>query len=174
MPLVLNHNDLYGGNILWATHTPEIILIDFEFSGPNLLGMDLINFINELMSDYHHPHAPFFKIRTSLFPKLQDLREMVHFFLFMHFNPELVKDIPNDHNFCQTVRIIPEFVAFDQDLVEKWVKLVPLFGQIVNAFWFWWSLYCFIPREISFDFGEFAKAKYEVFQFYKNLDMDSY
>ena len=172
VPTVLCHNDVDSTNILWETSSPKIHLIDFEYSTPNLLGMDLISLMNELMCEYNTPEPPHFKISSSKYPSTQHIREMVHFYLFMYSNPSLVKDLATDQNFTETIRKLPQFAAFNKDIVDKWMRLVPLLGQILASYRLMWTLFYFVPREVPFDFGEFSKAKIWYFQFYKGLKLE--
>lgn len=129
--------------------------------------MDLVNFINELFTDYEFPKQPFFKVNLKNYPSSIEIREMIQFYLFMFYNQDLVKNIPNDEKFPSKVRSMIEYKEFDQKLVDQYFDLVPLYGQIINAFWFFWSLFYMIPRNIGFDFGQFAVSKYELYHWFK-------
>jgi thiamine kinase-like enzyme len=52
-PLVICHNDLQVGNIIWNNSSNSVQLIDFEHSGPNMRAYDIANFLCELCFSYH-------------------------------------------------------------------------------------------------------------------------
>lgn len=49
---VLCHNDLINGNLLNATETDQLALIDFEYAGFGFPETDLYNFMIESTYDY--------------------------------------------------------------------------------------------------------------------------
>jgi thiamine kinase-like enzyme len=51
--LVICHNDLQVGNIIWNPSSNSVQLIDFEHSGPNMRAYDIANFLCELCFSYH-------------------------------------------------------------------------------------------------------------------------
>jgi thiamine kinase-like enzyme len=51
-PLVICHNDLQVGNIIFNSSSGSVQLIDFEHSGPNMRAYDLSNFLCELCFSY--------------------------------------------------------------------------------------------------------------------------
>jgi thiamine kinase-like enzyme len=51
--LVICHNDLQVGNIIWKPSSNSVQLIDFEHSGPNMRAYDIANFLCELCFSYH-------------------------------------------------------------------------------------------------------------------------
>ena len=56
--MVISHNDLCEANILFDTVNKKHVLIDLEYSGPNPLGMDVLNIFNELMFKYEGDFSP--------------------------------------------------------------------------------------------------------------------
>ncbi|PRT56205.1 Choline kinase [Wickerhamiella sorbophila] len=68
--LVLAHNDTQYGNILRVeppkgsplimpqNEHRQLVVIDFEYSGPNVPAYDIVNHFCEWMGDYHHPTMP--------------------------------------------------------------------------------------------------------------------
>ena len=161
---------MYTGNILWEQKKFKFHLIDFEYVAPNFLGMDLINFVDELLCDYTHPEPPYFKVSQENIPNSADLKEMVHFYLFMYYHMDQVRDMEIDDEFIDKVKGLPTYVGFDQQLVERYMALIPLYGMLINAYWFWWGLYN-LDRKIGFDFVEFSKVKYDLFIFFKTLKL---
>ncbi len=69
--LVLSHNDISPANLLLAK-TNEVgekgrmQLIDYEYCGLNYRGYDLAVLIEDIVTDYQHPHYPTFKMHTEL------------------------------------------------------------------------------------------------------------
>ncbi|KAI9243999.1 kinase-like domain-containing protein [Phascolomyces articulosus] len=51
-PIVFGHGDTQYGNILRLTGTNDLVLVDFEYSGYNPRGLDLVNHFCEWMYDY--------------------------------------------------------------------------------------------------------------------------
>ncbi|CDK27046.1 unnamed protein product [Kuraishia capsulata CBS 1993] len=68
--LVFCHNDTQYGNLLFYTPLglekkgkvtdQELVVIDFEYSGPNLPAYDITNHFCEWMANYHHPTQSYY------------------------------------------------------------------------------------------------------------------
>ena len=159
VPITLAHNDMFYRNILWEKSSGIYHLIDFEYSAPNYLGIDIINFCNEIMIDYSHPKAPYFIFKQENFPMMNKIRELFQFYLFMYKNPELVRSIPQDQKLLDFVRGHEDYKNIDPAEIDLYMSLVPIYGQLINIFWFWWALYTFKVEGINFDFMEFAFLK---------------
>ena len=52
-PLVLCHNDLLLGNILYDENSNVVHFIDFEYAGPNYQAYDIANHFNEISGIQH-------------------------------------------------------------------------------------------------------------------------
>lgn len=173
VPIVFSHNDFYYRNILWEKEKNKFHLIDFEYVSPNYLMIDLVNFLNELISDYDHPEAPFYKYSPSDFPDNKDIREMVKFYIYLYEKYDSLKeDILNHPEFIAKVKNSHDYLHFDKEIVEKYVSLIPLFGKLINIFWFYWSLYIFETPLVDFDMVEFAQYKMKLFEFYSTLKIE--
>lgn len=86
---VFCHNDTQYGNILRLdppkgspllrpqNEHRQLVVIDFEYSGPNNRAYDIANHFCEWMSDYHHPTMPH-HIWTERYPNLEQQRRFVN------------------------------------------------------------------------------------------------
>ena len=46
---VLTHNDVLHGNILWDLNNLKYLLIDFEYGGLNIIGINFLQTINNIL-----------------------------------------------------------------------------------------------------------------------------
>jgi thiamine kinase-like enzyme len=166
--LVLSHNDLFYRNIILDSDKNRYVLIDFEYAGYNPFGMDVFQFVNEFLIDYNHPEPPFFKLQMDQYPKEAYLRELIRFYFFFWQHKELVADMPDSDSMLDFVRASPEFKAIEEKKVSEILGLFPYFGVITNMFWFYWGLYLFKVENISLDYVEFSKAKYQMIKYFQS------
>lgn len=87
--LVFCHNDTQYGNILRAippkgspllepqNEHRKLVVIDFEYSGPNVPAYDIANHFCEWMGDYHHPTLPH-KIWTERYPSKEQQMNFIN------------------------------------------------------------------------------------------------
>ncbi|KNC45970.1 choline/ethanolamine kinase [Thecamonas trahens ATCC 50062] len=76
----LCHNDLHGGNIM-ATADDEVVLIDVEYAGYSMVGVDLGNMACEMMHSYECENHPGFVVRADEFPSPETRAAMVACYL---------------------------------------------------------------------------------------------
>lgn len=81
-PVVFCHNDLQGGNVLFADQATDTIparitIIDWEYAHYNFRGFDLGNHFNEWMFDYSSTEKPGFAHNFGNYPSKE---EQFHFF----------------------------------------------------------------------------------------------
>ncbi|GFR88621.1 choline/ethanolamine kinase [Elysia marginata] len=81
-PVVFCHNDLQGGNVLFADQSSDtvpakITIIDWEYAHYNFRGFDLGNHFNEWMFDYSSTGKPGFEHNFKHYPSRE---EQFHFF----------------------------------------------------------------------------------------------
>ncbi|TPX13942.1 uncharacterized protein E0L32_005642 [Thyridium curvatum] len=87
--LVFAHNDTQHGNILRiqpddeksplmqpAKQHKRLIVIDFEYAGPNLPGLEFANHFTEWTYDYLSPVAPY-ACHTALYPSVEEQRRFI-------------------------------------------------------------------------------------------------
>ncbi len=160
--LVLSHNDLFYRNIIFGTEKSKYVLIDFEYAGYNPLGMDIFQFVNEFLIDYDIDEAPFFKLQLDQYPSEASLRDLIRFYLFFSKHKSMVDGMPDSNEMIQFVRETEEFKEISDSSVSDILRLFPYFGVITNIFWFYWGLYLFEIENISLNYVEFAKAKYQM------------
>lgn len=87
--LVFAHNDTQYGNILRFLPPPgspllaprnehrQLVVIDFEYSAPNVRGLELANHFCEWMSDYHDADRPHY-IHEDKFPNVEEQLNLIH------------------------------------------------------------------------------------------------
>jgi len=63
--LVLSHNDLLKGNILFRAKDKKIFFIDFDFICYNYSSFDIASFFHELQFDYDVKEPPYFSWRKG-------------------------------------------------------------------------------------------------------------
>ena len=77
----LTHNDMIHGNILWDIEKEKYQLIDFEYTGFNLLGADIINLCLESAYEYDTPKWPYFEREFSLIGSDDHMEELIRFYV---------------------------------------------------------------------------------------------
>lgn len=129
--LVFAHNDTQYGNLLRLLPPPgspllrprnehkQIVVIDFEYSGANVRGVDIANQFCEWMSDYHHPEHPHFADETK-FPTREEQLNLIQGYV--------------EHG----------SVDFDEDKMaletEQLFRQAELWRPAVNAHWCIWGI----------------------------------
>lgn len=78
---VLTHNDMIHGNILWNIEKEKYQLIDFEYSGFNLLGADIINLCLESAYEYDTAQWPFFEREFPLIGSDEHMDRLIHHYI---------------------------------------------------------------------------------------------
>jgi len=63
--LVLNHNDVHRLNILKNINDGELMILDHEYAGLNLIGVDIVNYLIESNFDYTKKEYPFFSFNNQ-------------------------------------------------------------------------------------------------------------
>ena len=112
--LVLSHNDLHKGNIMFHRENNKIKFLDMEFCKLNLFGLDFVNFVIELNFDYSN--YPLF-----IYEKI-DFEEKYK--LYYRFYQVSLKTLD-----------LEEFYG-SFDYFKNLVKLCSLFWIIVESYYF--------------------------------------
>lgn len=165
LPLVLSHNDMYYRNFLW--NGLKFDLIDFEYSGINLFGLDVLNFHTELLYDYDFNTYPFFQLNYDQ-EHFSDasLTRVYKYFVFFYNNPGF--KLP-EHNIAQSIDSLPEFVNMNMEIVNKLVSFKKLYGIIINCFWVLWSFYNISQSSAYFDFLQYENSRFSLLsKFYQS------
>ncbi|RMZ86490.1 hypothetical protein DV736_g6285, partial [Chaetothyriales sp. CBS 134916] len=98
--LVFAHNDTQYGNLMRlvpsgespllqpSNHHKQLVVIDFEYAGPNTVGLEFANHFTEWCYNYHHPDKPW-ACNTHAYPSLEEQYRFVRSYV-MHrpqYNP---------------------------------------------------------------------------------------
>lgn len=159
---ILSHNDLFFRNILFDQQRKVFQLIDFEYVGYNPFGMDIFHFINEWLVDYNYPQEPFYKLSLENYPGDDQIRLMIHFYLFFYKHADLIEGFEENAKLLEFVRTTKEFSLITQTEISAIFDLFPYFGIITNVYWYYWALRIFKLEGINFDYAEFANSKFEM------------
>ncbi|KAG2222828.1 hypothetical protein INT45_000443 [Circinella minor] len=75
-PIVFGHGDTQYGNILRLTGSNDLVLVDFEYSGYNPRGLDLVNHFCEWTYDYQSETVSA-QMQWELFPSIEKQRNFL-------------------------------------------------------------------------------------------------
>mmetsp|Transcript_17447 Transcript_17447/g.59269 ORF Transcript_17447/g.59269 Transcript_17447/m.59269 type:complete len:378 (+) Transcript_17447:75-1208(+) len=128
--LVLTHNDMLSGNILWSEGWPRVRLIDYEYAGPSYRAYDMANHFCE--------HAGFSADFEAGFPG-EDVRRR---FLAAYLRGSGV-----------------EPAQADGGAAEGWEVALEHFVLLSHLFWGVWSLVQASLSSIDFDFLGYAELR---------------
>lgn len=125
---VLSHNDLLPGNILFDLNLKKYQFIDFEYSGFNIIGADIVNILIESTYTYDTGVWPDFKRNNTLFGSSEELEQLIHFYLayfklFMYknykINFEYLNKIPSHLKTMLTLDFSLSYFSEDEHLLSK-------------------------------------------------------
>ncbi len=168
--MVLSHNDLVYTNLIYKMPQKEFILIDFEYSGYNPMGMDIFNIINEDLIDYNCDDCPNRRVLFENYPKDDTIKELIHFYLyFLEFGHTLL-NYQHDSKFIESIREDPRFQNIKESEILKLFNRFPYFGVITNIYWYYWSLYWFENKDINFNYLKFSECKFDCVEFFLKLE----
>ena len=163
--MYLCHNDPNPTNFLFLKNEKNFKLIDFEYSGYNPLGMDILNMICEYMIDYSCPNPPCKKVFFENYPKEKYIKRLIKFFLF--FKDFKIKPIKN----IKDINDI-EKMNFFKEISDKEIDAIYLrfdyFGILCNIFWFYWALYFHGTNNLHFDYLTFASCRFKLVEFFES------
>jgi choline kinase len=103
----------------------NLVVIDFEYSGPNFPGFDIANHFCEWMHDYNHPTASY-AIDTNDFPSIEEQLNFNYSYVLFR-NPEFV-DITKANT--QNLRVLETQSRLIYNQVIDWRPAVSLFWSL--------------------------------------------
>lgn len=126
--MVFCHNDTQQGNIMVEKKTcfnkePNIIFIDYEYSGPNFLAFDLSNFLTECMHDYQVDSTQSYKCLKSRYPSQEKILIFLNSYLDCKYGDN---NIP-----LQTTQI--------EELKKLYNQIIKWRG-VTQLFWALWAI----------------------------------
>jgi len=136
-PIVLCHNDIHSGNIIYNESTSQLSLVDYEYSGPNYLTSDIANHFCEF--------AGVEEVDYSRYPNEQVQKRWIEIYL-----KEAAK---LQGRSCNNAEILSEEV---QEVYEDVCRLV----MGCHLFWIVWSLFQAEHSTIEFDFMDYAILRF--------------
>jgi len=137
--LVLNHNDVHKLNLLCIEGRDKIYILDHEYAGLNLIGIDIVNFLIETNYDYTIDVFPYYEYS----PELIDLQ--AYYKIFLKFVDEFILKHQQ-----VSARVTEEIEKYMEEIknFEYFLRLV----RVVSLFWLSWSA-------VKIDFDAFEKKK---------------
>lgn len=161
--LKLCHNDILGGNIIFDKLKNQFKLIDFEFSGFGCVYTDIYNFLIESIIEYNDNINFGFAIHQDQFPNNEQLKEIIHFYLFFKKFGEKYKNAQDNQETINQVKQSSEYKQITQADIDAVFKNIFLVGTITNLFWSLWAFYIYGREGIVFKYYEFGFQRYEDF-----------
>ena len=161
--IVLCHNDLLSGNILFNLESQQLALIDFEYGGFSFPENDIFNMLIESTYDYAVTEGLGYEQDQSTFPSNDQLKEILQFYLFFRkhwseFKNE--KDLPETvEKYRQDLRM----KEVDQKELDALFRRFFLLGNITNMYWSIWSFFIFKKEGKIFNYLEFGFQRYRDF-----------
>jgi thiamine kinase-like enzyme len=161
--IVLCHNDLLSGNVLFDLEKQQLALIDFEYGGYSFPENDIYNMLIESTYDYAITDGLGYEQDMSTFPSDDQLKEILRFYLFFRkhwkeFKNE--KDLPEN---AERYRQDPRMKDVDQKELDALLKRFFLLGNITNIYWSIWSFFIFKKEGKIFNYLEFGFHRYRDF-----------
>jgi len=145
--LVINHNDVHRLNIMKNISNGELMILDHEYAGLNLIGVDIVNYLIESNFDYTKKEYPFYT-----------------------FNDE----VSLDEYFMIYQQYLDKFKeVHDETIKNKFDRLYSFryFLRLIcinSLFWFLWAVIYFDEKKISskssFDYYGYALKRILIFQ----------
>eukprot|EP00827_Trimyema_finlayi_P001293 TRINITY_DN1484_c0_g2_i3.p1 TRINITY_DN1484_c0_g2~~TRINITY_DN1484_c0_g2_i3.p1 ORF type:complete len:383 (-),score=74.21 TRINITY_DN1484_c0_g2_i3:62-1210(-) len=167
------HNDLLNYNIFKLKsslnqNVIKLMFIDYEYSGYNYRAFDLANFFVEQTFDYNVNTNPFFKINTYLYPKYEQIRETVMYYLYYFYC------IKNEIE-CNQEELLNSFEElksnikknFTEDIfleeVEEIIQEINICAMFAHFFWIVWGIISADRQDVQFNYFEFARQRFQIY-----------
>ncbi len=145
-PVVLCHNDIHSGNIIYNNTTGQVSLVDFEYSGPNYLAFDIANHFCEF--------AGVEEVNYECFPEEGVQKRWIQMYL---------EEAAKLQGKCdQSADIMARGVNEVYEDVRKFVLGCHLF-------WVVWSMFQAKNSTLDFDFMEYGIQRYQEYLKRKSL-----
>jgi len=171
--IVFSHNDLLAGNILVNKDNLHVILIDYEYADPNFRGFDIGNMFKESIFDYTHPEAPYFKVVEDYFPKEEELREFLQYYIaFQDMTDAEQKE--NFDKFIADYDLLREHIQKKYKEKELEKRITKLFNEVKigvmlsHYYWMNWGIKKAKVHECDFDYITFSHTKFSHYKKLKN------
>jgi len=165
--IVFSHNDLHAQNILLLDQSQRLVLIDYEYASYNYRGYDIANFFNEACIDYTNEEYPYYTLDTNKYPCDADLIDFIKYYLFFSkFNGRIADEqaaLDDEAYLKRTVQELGDLEAFNQE-IEEIYKEVRVCAMLSHYYWVLWSVVMSKNPEVNFDYIEYAKRRYDVYQ----------
>jgi len=165
--IVFSHNDLHAQNILLLDQTQKLVLIDYEYSSYNYRGYDIANFFNEATIDYSVSEYPYYTLDVNKYPSDYDLIDFIKYYLFFFkFGGRVV----DEHAALNDEVYLKNFVKEHGDLevfnneIEEIFEEVRVCAMLSHYYWVLWSVVMSKNPEVNFDYLNYAKKRYDVYQ----------
>ena len=146
-PIVLCHNDIHSGNIIYNENTGKLSLVDYEYSGPNYLASDIANHFCEFSGVE--------EVDYSRYPSEQVQKMWIEVYL-----KEAVRLQGGDSAMMSSEKV--------QEVYEDVCKLV----MGCHLFWIVWSLFQAEHSTIDFDFMKYAILRFNEYSKRKEIFLE--
>lgn len=132
--VVFGHHDLQHCNIL-MNENKDIMFVDFEYSGPISVGVDIANHFCEWMTDYNLPESEI--LRIPLGPTVEQQRRFIRTYLRARFGKD-----PTEEE------------------IEKLREIVHKHTLLSDFHWFLWGLLQKQMSSIDWDYWKYTQGRW--------------
>lgn len=161
--LYLCHNDCYYLNTLFDKNKKKLSFIDFEYSGLNPFGSDIVHIMNECTFDYSVTEYPYYVYDQEKLPKEEDIKEMIRALFTFWDNKDLRFRGESADDFVYMLKSSREFHQISDDRVEKHYKLIKKFALVNCYFYLLWTLYDLKNKDFVMDFLMYAADRAKLY-----------
>jgi len=161
--MILNHNDVHRLNIMRSNIDKEMMILDHEYAGLNLIGSDIVNYLIEMNFDY----------TLRVFPYYSFSKEEIDFDWCYEIYMQYVKVFKMNRE--DEINSNEEY-AMKFEKIVKYKYFLRLIC-VVNLFWFLWAMIYFDEEKFQMQnsFDHFSFALDRLFLFNKaNDELNSY
>lgn len=149
------HNDAQYGNLLLKEsfdskktvvgannkHDKDLVVIDFEYSGPNFPAYDIADHFCEWMSDYHDPERPYY-VHDRKYPTQKEQLNMIRSYVEYDF-------VSPSSNLKTSTQAEDDPNALVEYEVKKLHNEVIFWRATVQMYWVTWGLIQNGPRHVK-------------------------
>jgi len=151
--LVLNHNDVHRLNIMKNSENNDLMILDHEYAGLNLIGIDIVNYMIETNFNYTSKKFPFFTFAS------EEISFENYFEIFQQFLERF--ELSHQENF-KNEEFRKQFKKINS--YKYFLRLV----CVISLFWILWGAIYLdfdkINEMKSFDYLSYAVNRIEIFQ----------
>lgn len=170
-PIVFCHSDLNKPNVIYDEATGTLMLVDFEYAGPNYLAFDLANWLCETEIELeHYPSDSYCRQWLRMYleeaAKLRRASNMMGTSKTTEKQARMEEKPTEDLKESVSQEEVAQFEVDSREL-DSLQHEVSLFSLASHLLWCVWALHQAMHSSLDFDFMNYASLRHSLFVRYR-------